>query len=224
MRLLATLLVLLGISSVAAAEDAAAIWAALRGGHVALVRHAGTVGGFGDPPGFKLEDCATQRNLTDKGRAQARALGARFRAEGVAVGKVLSSQWCRCRETAALMGLDPIEPAPTFNNAFTFRDRVDELTAGARAIVAAWSGPGTLVVIDARRQHLAADRCYAGGGRHGGGEARPRDAWKATCARPRLAAVLDGRSIKQQRAERMSSCRMSFSPLAADCSPPARSP
>jgi hypothetical protein len=72
MRLLATLLVLLGISSVAAAEDAAAIWAALRGGgHVALVRHAGTVGGSGDPPGFKLEDCATQRNLTDKGRAQA---------------------------------------------------------------------------------------------------------------------------------------------------------
>ena len=107
----------------------------------------GTVGGSGDPPGFKLEDCATQRNLTDKGRAQARALGARFRAEGVAVGKVLSSQWCRCRETAALMGLDPIEPAPTFNNAFTFRDRVDELTAGARAIVAAWSGPGTLVVM-----------------------------------------------------------------------------
>jgi phosphohistidine phosphatase SixA len=148
MRLPATLLVLLGISSVAAAEDAAAIWAALRGGgHVALVRHAGTVGGSGDPPGFKLEDCATQRNLTDKGRAQARALGARFRAEGVAVGKVLSSQWCRCRETAALMGLDPIEFAPTFNNAFTFRDRVDELTAGARAIVAAWSGPGTLVVM-----------------------------------------------------------------------------
>src|ERR1700704_6412757 len=131
MRLPATLLVLLGISSVAAAEDAAAIWAALRsGGHVALVRHAGTGGGSGDPPGFKLEDCATQRSLTDKGRAQARALGERFRAEGVAVGKVLSSQWCRCRETAALMGLDPIEPAPPFNNAFTFRARVAELHAG----------------------------------------------------------------------------------------------
>ena len=44
------------------------------------------------------------------------------------------------------MGLGPIEPEPTFNNAFTLRDRLDELTAGARAIVAAWSGPGTLVV------------------------------------------------------------------------------
>lgn len=148
MRLPFMLLVLLGLSSAAAAQDAAAVWPALRaGGYVALVRHAGTAGGSGDPPGFKLEDCATQRNLTDKGRAQARALGERFRAERVAVGKVLSSQWCRCRETAALMGLEEIEPAPTFNNAFTFRDRIEELTAGARAIVAAWSGPGTLVVM-----------------------------------------------------------------------------
>lgn len=147
MRLPSMLLVLLCISSAADAEEAA-VWAALRaGGHVALVRHAGTAGGAGDPPGFKLEDCATQRNLTDRGRAQARALGERVRAEGVAAGKVLSSQWCRCRETAALMGLEPIEPAPTFNNAFTFRDRVDDLTAGARAIVAAWSGPATLVVL-----------------------------------------------------------------------------
>jgi phosphohistidine phosphatase SixA len=148
MRLPFTLLALLCISSAAGAEEASGVWAALRGGgHVALVRHAGTAGGSGDPPGFKLEDCATQRNLTDKGRAQARALGERFRAEGVAAGKVLSSQWCRCRETAALMGLEEIQPAPTFNNAFTFRDRVDELTAGARAIVAAWSGPATLVVL-----------------------------------------------------------------------------
>jgi phosphohistidine phosphatase SixA len=147
MRLLSTLLVLLCISSTAGAEDAGAVWAALRsGGHVSLVRHAGTAGGSGDPPGFRLDDCRTQRNLTDAGRAQARALGERLRAEGVAVGKVLSSQWCRCRETAALMGLDPVEQAPTFNNAFTLRERVEELTAGARAIVAAWNGPGTLVV------------------------------------------------------------------------------
>jgi hypothetical protein len=44
------------------------------------------------------------------------------------------------------MGLGTPELAPTFNNAFTFRDRIDELTAGARAIVAAWGGPGTLLV------------------------------------------------------------------------------
>jgi phosphohistidine phosphatase SixA len=145
MRLLPILLVVLCVSSAAAEE--AAVWPALRaGGHVALVRHTGTIGGSGDPPGFALEDCATQRNLTLKGKAEARRLGELFRLKEVAVGKVLSSQWCRCIETVTLMGLGTPELAPTFNNAFTFRDRVAELTAGARAIVAAWSGPGTLVV------------------------------------------------------------------------------
>jgi phosphohistidine phosphatase SixA len=148
MRLLSTLLVMSCLVSAAAAQDAGAAWAALRdGGHVALIRHAGTVGGSGDPPGFRLEDCATQRNLTLKGRAEARRLGELFRSGGVSVGKVLSSQWCRCLDTVALMGVGTPELAPTFNNAFTFRDRVEELTAGARLIVADWGGPGTLVVV-----------------------------------------------------------------------------
>jgi phosphohistidine phosphatase SixA len=147
MRVLIVLAILCAAPA-AAADDPAALWALLReGGRVALVRHAATSGGVGDPPGFRLGDCATQRNLTDKGRSEARRLGERFRAEGVAVGKVMSSQWCRCRETAALMELGPIEPAATLNNAFALRDRVDELTAGARAVVAAWSGPGTLVMV-----------------------------------------------------------------------------
>jgi phosphohistidine phosphatase SixA len=148
MRVLPTMLIVVCVSSAAAAEDAAPVWAALRaGGQVALVRHAATAGGAGDPAGFRLDDCATQRNLTDKGRSEARRLGEKFRAERISVGKVLSSQWCRCRETAALMDLGPAELAATFNNAFTLRDRVDELTAGARAIVVAWSGPDTLVVV-----------------------------------------------------------------------------
>src|SRR5262245_52600081 len=125
MRLLAILLIALGCASGSAAtgQDAAELWAALRGGgHVALLRHAATVGGVGDPPGFRLDDCATQRNLTDKGRAEARRLGERFRAEAVPVGKLLSSQWCRCRDTATLMELGPPEITPTFSDAFTFRD------------------------------------------------------------------------------------------------------
>jgi phosphohistidine phosphatase SixA len=124
------------------------LWAALRaGGHVALVRHGATAGGAGDPPGFRLDDCATQRNLNDKGRAEARRLGEQFRGEDVAVGKLMSSQWCWCQETAALMDLGLVELSATFNNAFTLRDRVSELTAGARAIVAGWTESGTLVVV-----------------------------------------------------------------------------
>ena len=147
MRILLVALLALCVTPAVAADDPAALWTLLKeGGRVALVRHAATIGGAGDPPGFRLEDCATQRNLVEKGREEARALGERFRAHGIKVDKVLSSEWCRCRDTAALMDLGPIELAPTFNNAFTLRDRVDQLTAGARAIVAAWKGPGTLVV------------------------------------------------------------------------------
>jgi phosphohistidine phosphatase SixA len=136
------------VGGAAAQEETATLWAALRaGGHVALVRHAATAGGAGDPPGFRLDDCATQRNLTDKGRAEARRLGEQFRSEDVVVGKLLSSQWCRCQETAALMDLGPVELTSTFNNAFTLRDRVGTLTAGARAVVAGWTQPDTLVVV-----------------------------------------------------------------------------
>jgi len=139
-------LVLAG-GSADAADDTAA-WAVLRGdGHVALIRHASAPGPAGDPAGYKLDDCATQRNLSEQGRAEARALGERFRTQQVKVGKILSSEWCRCRQTAELMNIGPIEDAPTFNNAFVLNIKRDELTAGARALIGAWRGPGTLVVV-----------------------------------------------------------------------------
>jgi len=82
----------------AGAEDAA--WDALRGGgQVVLIRHASTVAGLGDPPGFRLDDCATQRNLSDAGRAEARRIGAAFRRHGIPVDRVLSSRWCRCLDS-----------------------------------------------------------------------------------------------------------------------------
>jgi hypothetical protein len=67
LALLALLLALPAAADIARADDTAA-WAALReGAYVALMRHADAPGGAGDPPGFRLEDCATQRNLSDKG-------------------------------------------------------------------------------------------------------------------------------------------------------------
>jgi broad specificity phosphatase PhoE len=76
--LLVGLLLLAGPASVAASE---ALWDALKaGGQVVLLRHATTVPGFADPPGFSVEDCASQRNLSDQGRQEARRLGAAFRA------------------------------------------------------------------------------------------------------------------------------------------------
>ena len=66
------------------------------------MRHGATESNAGDPPGFRLEDCATQRNLSQAGRDQARRVGARFRAEHIPVADVFTSPWCRCRETAML--------------------------------------------------------------------------------------------------------------------------
>ena len=84
--------------------------------------------------------------LSEKGRAEARALGELFRRQKVRVGKIISSQWCRCRQTAELMNIGPVDESATFNNAFVLSAKRDALTAGARAVIAAWRGPGTLVV------------------------------------------------------------------------------
>ncbi len=131
-----------------AIADESAAWQALRqGGHVALMRHADAPGGLGDPPGFNLEDCATQRNLSEKGRADAQAVGEKLKTERIPIGKVLSSPWCRCADTAKLLNVGPVERAPTFSNVVVLRDQREALTEGARAVIAAWRGPGTLLVV-----------------------------------------------------------------------------
>lgn len=111
-------------------------WAALRQpGAIAIMRHA-LAPGTGDPPNLALADCATQRNLDDRGRAQARAIGQAFRDHGIRVDRVLSSQWCRCRETAELLGLGAVEDLPALNSFFGDYSRRDRQTAAARAFLA----------------------------------------------------------------------------------------
>ncbi len=74
-------------------------------GTVIVLRHA-YAPGTGDPAGFDLADCRTQRNLSDEGRAQARALGRQMRAAGLPpTTAVFTSPWCRCQETARLLEL-----------------------------------------------------------------------------------------------------------------------
>ena len=84
-----------------AAQDADAEALLRKGGVVAAFRHALAPGTF-DPPGFRLGDCSTQRNLNDEGRAQARSVGAWFQQRQLQPGKVLSSPWCRCVDSATL--------------------------------------------------------------------------------------------------------------------------
>ena len=73
---------------------------AREGGNIFLMRHAQTVSGIGDPPGFRLDDCSTQRNLSAAGIADSQQLGARFVQQQVKLHEVRSSAWCRCIDTA----------------------------------------------------------------------------------------------------------------------------
>lgn len=126
-----------------AAEGAA--WQALAGGAIVLFRHSNAPG-TGDPRDFRLGDCATQRNLDDAGREQARRIGEAFRSRGIAVGRVLASRWCRAQETAALAFPGRVEGEPAFDSFFEARERRDAATLAARRILEGWQGPGALVV------------------------------------------------------------------------------
>jgi phosphohistidine phosphatase SixA len=140
------LAILLTITPGLAADDPNEAWAALvKGGHVAVIRHGNAPPGYGgDPPGFRFDDCKTQRNLDDRGREQARALGEAFRKHGVRVDRVMSSPVCRCMETGQLMSVGSVEtswallpdtgPSPV---------RFLEL----KEMVSSWRGPGTLVLV-----------------------------------------------------------------------------
>jgi phosphohistidine phosphatase SixA len=128
------------------AEDDA-LWSRLRqDGHVVLVRHAVAPGNH-DPPGFVLEDCSTQRNLSEAGREQARSLGRLARARGMRIGKVLSSRWCRARETASL-AFGAYEPWAELDY-FVGGDQSDlpRRVARMKEAIGAWKGPGTLVLV-----------------------------------------------------------------------------
>jgi phosphohistidine phosphatase SixA len=109
------------------------------GPHVLMIRHAETEPGVGDPPGYRLDDCATQRNLSAAGRMQARRLGEAMRAAGLLVGEVRASVWCRCRDTADLaFGRHQVWPA--LNSFFDERDGQAAQTAAVRAFIAAHRG------------------------------------------------------------------------------------
>jgi phosphohistidine phosphatase SixA len=113
-----------------------ALWALLRsGGQVVLLRHSLTDPGVGDPPGMKLGECATQRNLNEQGRGEARRLAEALRSRGIPVGSVQSSPWCRCLETARLVfGREP-EVQPALGNLFGRRDLEPQQVAALRKVV-----------------------------------------------------------------------------------------
>jgi phosphohistidine phosphatase SixA len=127
------------------AQDA--LWDQLRtGGYVLLMRHAQTVSGTGDPPGYTLDDCKTQRNLSEEGRAQARRTGEAFRAHGIVLTEVRSSAWCRCLDTARLaFGNSTVWPP--LNSFFDAPERRDAQTAEVLALARSVRPPQNLMLV-----------------------------------------------------------------------------
>ena len=140
--LVALLVAVIAVVLPGAAEAREPLWALLKGGaQVVLIRHAITTPGVGDPAGFKLEDCATQRNLTEAGRVDARRLGEAFRARGVPVGRVLSSPWCRCLETARL-AFGKAESSTPLSNLYGRPDASVPQVRQLEALIGAWRPEG----------------------------------------------------------------------------------
>jgi phosphohistidine phosphatase SixA len=146
--------------------------AVLRAGACAVVlRHAQTDPGVGDPPGFQLARCSTQRNLSEAGRLQARRIGQWFASRGLRPQAVLTSAWCRCQDTAEL-AFSRHAVLPALNS--TFDNRADQAAQTAllqqrlaglatgqfevwvthqvniSSLSGSWTDMGEAVVLDAR--------------------------------------------------------------------------
>ncbi len=145
-----------------ASEEAA--WEALaRPGAIALMRHA-LAPGTGDPPNFTLGECATQRNLDERGREQARRVGAALRERGVAFDRVFTSEWCRARETAELLGLGAPEPLPAINSFFGERRLGPERTEAALSALRALPEGARVMLVSHQVNVTALSGVFPGSG------------------------------------------------------------
>lgn len=124
-----------------------AFWDLLReGGCAVLMRHGRTEPGLGDPPGFNLGQCRTQRNLSAEGREQSRRVGQAFRREGVSVAAVRSSAWCRCVDTAQL-AFGQVDVWPALNSFFQGQGDRAEQTRAVQAGLASLRAPANWVLV-----------------------------------------------------------------------------
>lgn len=135
----------------------ASAWEVLRTGNaVVLMRHA-LAPGTGDPADFEIGRCSTQRNLSDEGRRQAVAIGDVLRSNGITKALVLSSEWCRCQETARLLKLGEPEPAPMINSFFQNWSAEPAQTRELKNSLTQWmSDPGEIRILVTHQVNISA--------------------------------------------------------------------
>lgn len=148
-KLFACCLLVLITALPARAQDVppSALWAALAEGRaVVMMRHALAPGG-GDPAGFEIGNCAMQRNLSDEGRDQAKSIGAAFRENGIEQADVLTSQWCRCAETARLLDIGDVQEFEPLNSFFQDRSLTEPQTEALRDFLQQRTSTEPLVLV-----------------------------------------------------------------------------
>ena len=104
------------------------------GSSIIIMRHADAPG-FSDPPGYRLNDCSTQRNLGDDGRKQAAEIGQWLAGQGIQEARVFSSPWCRCMDTASLLNKGKAVPETSLGSFFEEMSRGDKQTKELEAFI-----------------------------------------------------------------------------------------
>jgi phosphohistidine phosphatase SixA len=144
----ALLISLLGQSAMANEE---AIWDKLQGtnpkGYVLLLRHT-IAPGVGDPENFKLNDCSTQRNLSQVGRDDAKAVGDWLKRRDIKISRVESSRWCRAKETAQLLGIGRVRLNSNLDSLFESKDPAKAIqTVRVKKQIVDWRNKSGLLVL-----------------------------------------------------------------------------
>ena len=117
------------------------------GGNLIFIRHA-YAPGAGDPDNFDINDCTTQRNLSEEGREQAKNIGNFFKDNKIPIYKVISSEWCRCKETAVI-GFNKFEKKKFLNSFFSpkFAKNKDKQVMDLKRYVKQFKSEKNLILI-----------------------------------------------------------------------------
>ncbi|MGP7733500.1 histidine phosphatase family protein [Oceanimonas smirnovii] len=148
------LLLLLMLPLAANADDASA-WQALKDGNAMLLMRHTHAPGNGVATAVILNDCSTQRNLDEQGKREARDWGERLRRHGITEARVYSSQFCRALETARLLNVGEVKPAPALNSFFLTRERRSAQTEQLKQFITGLE-PGLPIVMISHQVNISA--------------------------------------------------------------------
>ena len=117
------------------------------GKKIVFIRHA-LAPGNGDPNNFDIKDCSTQRNLNDEGRAQSKRIRNFFEKNNIKIDKVLSSEWCRCKDTAKI-AFGKFETFSALNSFYEtrFSKNKSKQMKDLREYISKWESDSNLIIV-----------------------------------------------------------------------------